>query len=211
MKKLILFLLFLSLSSPAVASTPPAAKSGTELSDVLARIEQAASQVNSLASDFVQEKHLEIFDEVLVSKGRFYYGSPDRLRWELTEPVPSGFVLKGERGRRWHNRTGQMENFEIDRNPAMKLIAEQLLAWTRIDFPLLQKQYRISLEEEEPVALRLVPLAEGADAYLNHLRIVFAADNRHVSSVEIFEKDGDFTLIRFLDTVVNQPLAEGLF
>ncbi len=187
----------------------PAAASGS-LDPLLARIEKLASGVQTLESDFVQEKHLTVFREVLVSRGRFYFAREDRLRWELTLPVQAGFVLNGQTGRRWHSRTGETEAFDISREPVMKIVAAQLLAWTRADFTSLRKEYRIVLLDETPVKLRLEPTTAAAN-FLDHLQIVFSADGRHVQVVEVHEKDGDFTRIRFENTMLNKPLAGDLF
>jgi hypothetical protein len=63
---------------------------------------------------------------------------------------------------------------------------------------------------EDPVKLRLDPLFDSA-GFLDHLLIAFAPDGRHVQSVEVREKDGDYTRILFENTIINQPLAEELF
>ncbi len=152
-----------------------------------------------------------MFKTVLNSKGRFYYQKPDQLRWELTAPVVSGFVLKGERGRRWHERTGSTENFEISQEPVMKLVSEQLFAWARADFNWLKKEYRIDVLDESPVTLRLEPRSAATAGFLHHLLISFSADGSYVKSVEVHEKDGDFTRIRFVNVSVNTPLPGGLF
>jgi outer membrane lipoprotein-sorting protein len=177
---------------------------------ILALLQKRAANVETLASDFIQEKHLAVFREVLISKGLFLYARPDRLRWELTDPVRSGFVLEGEKGRRWHQHTGRSTPFTLSREPVMKLVAEQLLAWAVADFDRLRKQYQISVIGRAPVALRLEPLA-GAEEFLDHLQVVFAADGSHVQSVEVHERGGDFTRIRFIDGVVNGPLPADAF
>ncbi len=167
--------------------------------------------MKSLAAQFVQEKHLEMFQEVLESKGRFYYVRPDRLRWELTEPVPSGFVIEGGKGRRWHDRTGETETFKVESDPAMRLISEQLFAWARVDLDWLEKQYAMTVLQESPVVLRLTPRAERAGDYLDHLRIEFSAQGSHVRVVKMVEKGGDFTRILFRDTQFNGAIDEELF
>lgn len=187
----------------------PAAATAAELEPILARLEKVAAGVNTLSSDFVQEKHLAMFEEVLTSKGRFVFAKPDRLRWELLEPVSSGFVLVGNQGRRWSDRSGRSEPFDLAREPVMKLVAEQLLSWARADFARLRKEYRLSLVSEKPVVLRLDPLAKGG--VLSHLLIGFAAAETHVEKVEIHDRDGDFTRIRFLAATVNAPVAKELF
>ncbi len=178
---------------------------------LLRRLERAASGVSTLASDFVQEKHLAMFKTVVTSKGRFHYRKPDRLRWELTEPFASGFALNGNQGRRWHRRTGRTESFDIRQDPIMKAVSDQIFAWANADFAGLGREYRILILSEHPVSLRLEPLSAAMAASLDHLRITFSPDGRFVRSVEIHDKDGDSTRIRFVDTVVNPPLGPDLF
>ena len=178
---------------------------------IFSSLERTAGAVRTLSSDFVQEKHLSMFKTVMTSKGRFYFSKPDLLRWELTAPVASGFVLKGDKGRRWHERTGRLENFQISQEPVMKLVSEQLFAWARADFQWLKKEYRISVLDESPVALRLEPRSAATAGFLHHLLINFSADGRYVRSVELHEKDGDFTRIRFVNTAVNKQLKADLF
>lgn len=198
-----LFLLLLLFPLPGAASEPAAVDA------VMARLEREAAGVTTLSSDFVQEKHLAMFEEVMSSKGHFAYARPDRLRWELLEPVATGFVLNGKEGRRWNDRSGRSEPFELQREPMLKVIAEQLLAWTRADFPKLRKEYRITVASETPVVLRLQPLAEGGP--IGHLLITFADDYSHVTRVEIFDRDGDFTRLSFVNTLVNPVLPAKTF
>lgn len=187
----------------------PSGTRGDASDAVLADLQRLAAGVTSVQSDFVQEKHLVIFKEVLVSKGRFFYRRPDQLRWELTEPMAAGFVLNSGRGRRWNARTGQPQPFELDREPAMKLIAEQLFAWTTADFNRMRRGYRLTVVQTAPVVLRLEPLSNGG--FLDHLQVAFSADRRTLTSVELHERGGDFTRIRFDNTVLNAALNDRLF
>jgi outer membrane lipoprotein-sorting protein len=196
-------------ASAGVATGESAATAGSAA--LFSSLERTAGGVTTLSSDFVQEKHLSMFKTVLSSKGRFYFSKPDRLRWELTAPVASGFVLRGEKGRRWHERTGRTENFQISQEPVMKLVSDQLFAWARADFGWLKREYRISVLSAAPAALRLEPRSAATAGFLHHLLINFSADGRYVKSVEVHEKDGDFTRIKFLNTAVNRKLSADLF
>lgn len=93
----------------------------------------------------------------------------------------------------------------------MKLVSEQLFAWARSDFAWLKKEYRISVLQESPVSLRLEPRSAATAGFLHHLVIGFSADGRYLNRVELHEKDGDFTRIRFSNTVVNRQLPADLF
>jgi len=178
---------------------------------VLQQLQHNAAGVRTLSSDFVQDKHLKIFKNVVTSKGRFYFNTPDQLRWELTTPTASGFVIKGEKGRRWNAHTGRTETFRIADEPVMKLVAEQLLAWATGNFPRIKREYRVKVLAENPVSLRLEPVSAMTAGYLNHLVVSFSPDGRYVKSVEVHEQDGDFTRIRFVNAAVNKPLQADLF
>lgn len=178
---------------------------------IFSSLEKKAVTVKTLSSDFVQEKHLSMFKTVLTSKGRFYFSKPDLLRWELVSPVASGFVLKGEKGRRWHQLTGKTESFQISQEPIMKIVSDQLFAWGKADFQWLNKEYRISVLSDSPVALRLEPRSAETAGFLHHLLINFSSDGRYVRTVELHEKDGDFTRIRFVNAAINKLLPANLF
>jgi len=202
---LLLFWCLLLARTAAAANPAPA-----DLDRVLAGLARSAAGIETLSSDFVQEKYLAVFQDALVSAGRFYYRKPDKLRWELRSPLVSGFALDGNRGRRWRGAEAKSESFDIRQDPVMKVVAEQLLAWARPDFPWLRAHYRIRLEGTAPVRLRLDPSFD-TGGLIDHLLIVFAADGSHVQQVELHEKDGDYTRLRFEHTVVNGPLAGDLF
>lgn len=208
MSRLSILLLVLCLCGLPVL---PAAAEGPASPQLLESLEKSAGSVTTLSSDFVQEKHLSMFKKVMTSKGHLYFARPDQLRWELTSPVASGFVLKGDKGRRWHERTGRTESFRISQEPVMKLVSEQLFAWARSDFAWLKKEYRITLLQESPVLLRLEPRSAATAGFLHHLRIGFSPDGRYVKSVELHEKDGDFTRIKFVNTELNRQLPADLF
>ncbi len=182
-----------------------------ELEPVLQRLQKAAEEIQTLAGSFVQEKRLAMLKEPLVSRGRLYYARPDRLRWEVTEPVARGFALTGRTGRRWHQRGGSPETFHLDRNPAMQAVAEQLFAWVRFDLVRLRLQYRITVLGEHPVALRLEPVPQAESGILRRLDVAFSGDGTHVECVEFTERDGDVTRITFTEMVLNAPLSADLF
>jgi len=199
-----LFLLFLLSPSSGYASV-------SELTPLLAELKLAAAETETLSSNFVQEKYLEIFAEKLLSEGRFIYQKPDHLRWELLTPVVSGFILRGARGERWNGLSQERESFSVKTDPIMGMIAQQLLAWARVDLDWLQSRYRMELQSTEPVTLYLYPLDSGEATFIDHLQIKFSADLRHVAEVVMIEQGGDSTLIRFNDVKINTNLPADAF
>ncbi|MCK5912306.1 MAG: outer membrane lipoprotein carrier protein LolA, partial [Desulfuromusa sp.] len=182
-----------------------------ELTPLLAELKLAAAEIETLSCDFIQEKYLEIFSEKLLSEGRLVYQKPDQLRWELLTPVASGFVLRGDQGERWNSLSQEQESFSIKTDPIMGIIAQQLLAWARVDLDWLESRYRMELQSAEPVTLHLYPLDPGEATFIEYLQIRFAADRSHVAEVVMVEQGGDSTLIRFAEVKINADLPADAF
>ncbi len=176
-----------------------------------ARLIEKAAAIESIQADFVQNKHLSIFSEIVSSKGHFIFQRPDRLRWELTEPVRTGFILSGAKGRRWHELQEGEEEFSVRRDPVLSAVAEQLLAWASADFSRLEKSYRIELMSAAPASFKLTPLAAALSRYLDVIEVLFAADETHVERVTVREKGGDYTEMIFGNVRLNAALPEEAF
>jgi len=202
--KNLLLLLLLFCATPAYAEE-------MALAPLLVELKLAAAQIETLSSPFMQEKYLDIFAEKLLSEGRFAYRKPDLLRWELLTPVASGFVLRGDQGERWNRLSHKQESFSVKKDPVMGMIAQQLLAWARVDLDWLQSRYRMELQTMTPVVLHLYPRDKGEAEFIDHLQIQFSADRSHVVAVQMVEQGGDSTTIRFTDVEINADLPDSAF
>lgn len=186
-------------------------KASHEINRIFSKITASSSGVKTLSSDFVQEKHLSILDNMVTSKGRFYYKRDKRLRWELTEPEVLGFTVNGKRAKRWKNNIKLRQTFEIHKAPAIKAFTDQLFTWVNPDIKQIQKRYRIQVIGDNPIDLKLFPNSTQEKKHIDHLRLTFAADAIYVSAVEVHEPDGDYTRIRFMNMKINEPLQDSLF
>ena len=191
-----------------LATAPPLQAAGPQ-DAVLARLAQNAAEIETLQGRVLQEKRLEMFKDTVTSRGRFAYRRPDQLRWELTDPVVTGFVLTGSSGHRWHGLTGKKEAFTLEGDPMMRVLAGQILASVRADFSPLLKEYRISVASESPVTLLLEPLTPSA--FVERVTVAFSKKAEYVESVTVREQGGDQTTISFSEVEVNRPLPDGTF
>ena len=212
MKRIIFIFLILLVPGGVFSSQlQKGQKPAGEKERLFSEIAKAAIKVTTLKSDFVQERHLGMLEDVLISKGRFYYKKQDRLRWELIKPVTSGFAVNGKQAKRWDGKSGRTQRFEVYQVPFIKLFTDQVFAWATADFKQLQKNYKIEILGDAPVDLKLMPMRSQEKEYLAHFRIAFSIDASHVNAVEVHETGGDFTRIRFFNTIINTPLPDTLF
>jgi len=191
-----------------LAAAAPLRAAGPQ-DEVLARLARNAAGIETLQGRVLQEKRLEMFKDTVTSRGRFAYRRPDRLRWELTDPIVTGFVLSGSSGRRWHGLTGKTEAFKLESDPMMRVIAGQILASVRADFSPLQKEYRVSVSSESPVTLLLEPLTP--NPFVERVTVTFSKKTEYVESVTVREQGGDQTTLSFTEVEVNRPLPDGTF
>ena len=68
----------------------------TQVKDLKALEEKLNSnleKINSIKSDFIQQKQLEYLDETIVSKGQFWFKKENQLRWAYDEPFEYVIIL----------------------------------------------------------------------------------------------------------------------
>lgn len=201
----LLVLVCLIWAGPSLAAPPDG------LNATLRGLQDRAARVASLSCSFTQEKHLAMFAAPVTSTGRFLFTRPDKLRWEYFSPARDGFVLDGGSGARWTGESDARQTFSLRDDPAMRLVARQLLAWTTFDLPWLLREYDMKLESRTPTVLSLTPRQSGTAAVLESLIIEFSPESDTVRRLELHEPDGDFTRIIFANTTVNDPVDPALF
>ena len=175
------------------------------------RIEKAVSGIHAVASEFRQERRLTMLKEPVVSTGRFYYDKPDKLRWEFISPDPSGFLVNGKLAKQWKGKNNPPEVFEPQQNSVIRAIVDQILAWTKADFTWVEQRYTVSVVKEDPIVLKLVPRSSKEKKYIDHILISFEADTHYTNVVDIIEKGGDSTRIKFLNMIINNSPQRELF
>ncbi|MGE4441646.1 MAG: outer membrane lipoprotein carrier protein LolA [Desulfomicrobium sp.] len=180
-----------------------------DIDAVLQELRVQATAVESISSEFSQESHLSVFEETIVSNGRFLFHKPDKLRWEYLHPITEGFALNGDQGVRWTETTKTA--FSLRSDPLMNIVARQLLAWAIFDLEWLSAEFDIALAGKSPVVLKLVPKDPDTSLVLKHLLIEFSVSSNTVQRVEIHDQSGDLTRILFKNPHVNIPLGNEMF
>lgn len=61
------------------------------------RLAKEAQTVKSIESDFTQVKYLDVFDEKVTSKGKFYYQKSNKICMEYFRPMNYLIVINGSK------------------------------------------------------------------------------------------------------------------
>jgi outer membrane lipoprotein-sorting protein len=100
-------------------------------------------------------------------------------------------------------------NFDLQSDPIMQMVAEQLWLWLEGDYARLQKDYIVAQTGES--TLKITPLAEHTSTIIESVTLIFDETSRQPGSVTIAEPSGDVTVIEFTDHSLDPTLPEELF
>lgn len=174
---------------------------------LLDEIRRASASVSAFRSQFVQERRLSLFREPVIFHGSLTVVRPDKLRWEFTKPVPSALIFNGRNGLRCSDQ-GEPVRFDLDSDPVMRTVAEQLWLWLGGDYGKLGDSYQVRAEGD---SLLIHPKDEKTREYVEKITITFDRRTMQPERVVIDEPGGDATLLRFTVTEQGGDLDPALF
>ncbi len=199
MKKYILTVLFCvgglgGFSQEAVSVSTP-----NHEQDIIARF----SAVNTLSSQFVQEKHMTLLADPVISKGKFSFSkNPAQIRWEYTEPFQNGFLLTNGKTFRLEKGIKKPAKHSFARN-----IAAQMMMWLTFDLAELSKTYNVVYFEG---GVHFIPKEK--ITVLEKITVWFSTENpQALDRIRLDEPGGDYTVLIFQNPQINPVLPKEQF
>ena len=179
------------------------------LDDAMARIERARSGIHTLRADFVQDKVVSLFAEQVRSTGRLVVRRPDRLRWEVTSPDASLFVIAGRSVR--YRLPGARGNVDVRTAGALGAVLRDLVTFVAGPFADVRSRYRLQLASAAPIELVATPTDRAIARSVQSVRLRFSNDARVLDSVVLAEPGGDSADIRFSNVRINPQVPDSAF
>lgn len=137
---------------------------------------------------FHERKFLSLLDRPVESTGELSFTPPDRMEKRTITPKPERVVV--DRERVTLERGGKRHSLGLRENPAVAVLVESIRATLAGDFDALIRTYSVGLDGTPARwKLTLRPL-DPAGAQLVE-RILISGAEARVQSVEIFQADGD--------------------
>ncbi|MGK9049227.1 outer membrane lipoprotein carrier protein LolA [Stutzerimonas chloritidismutans] len=165
---------------------------------------QLAEQLSGPAvvrGDFIQEKHLRALPQPLTSHGQFALSRDHGLLWLLQQPIRQDYRITPERIARRSENGWQA----VDPQGGSARQNQLFLAVLSGDTQALQRDFQLELSGEATAwRLQLTPRSA-------LLKQIFADINiqggETVTQIELHEAQGDRTLIRLLDSRIDDSLT----
>src|SRR4051812_41087952 len=195
-------------AAASVAARAEAAKPAPGLD----AIDRRAGQTADLSGHFRQEKHTALLKKPLISAGRIRMKGPV-VRWDTEQPEPAVLHSDGREIRMYYPRQSVVEVYPIDRrlsdlaaSPLPRLAA--LREHFRIE-PLSPKDAGgTPRDPASAIEIRLVPTDKILAEYVDEVRVTLDVPSASVTRVEMFDADGDTTVIQFSDVKTNAGIKD---
>jgi hypothetical protein len=211
MKKMPLLLMLSILLTGRMASAQTTLSPSDERKFFI-QLEQNLGKFPKIESKFIQEKHLSLFKDVLVSHGLFAFAAPDRLRWEITKPFHSLLVMKGREVSKYDFPDGVHPHpLPFPAGGALGEVLQQIADIHQGRFDAQGKNYSITVIQDKNYRVILVPEDPRLRKIIEKIEIGFSVSLDRVASVVIREKGGDFTRITFEKGPRDPQLSDRLF
>jgi outer membrane lipoprotein-sorting protein len=195
-------------ASPASAGSEEAPETRPDVKEVLLRLEDRMSGTQTLKADFIQEKHLAVLEEPLVLKGTIFMQTPDHFSWIVREPLRYSMVIRGEVVHQWDEDTQRIQKMSLSKNPVFKTAIRQLRDWLSGAYGSMLGEYEVTVLDEEPISLEFVPRDTALTReVIDRVTVVFDRDEHYIRQIQILEKRGDRTVLTFVNTLLNSPIA----
>jgi len=174
-----------------------------------ASLKESFRNIQSVKAEFLQERHLQILKDPLISEGRFLYLVSGSLRWEYLSPLRSVMLQKGDSVRLYHFSEGAWKQDMTQAVEARRMVLAEMSQWFQGRFEE-SKIFSHIYSSGPPGRILLTP-KEGINRFILGIEIVLSDRPGVIDRVEITEPGGSATRIAFRNVEINASLPSKLF
>jgi outer membrane lipoprotein-sorting protein len=206
--KHIIFLIFF-LSSLAAISQEPGYTKITDHSILEREINNNSNKINSIKSDFIQEKKIDYLDVIIESKGKFWYKKESNLRWEYNEPFK--YVIAIANGKFSIQDNGKVSVYDVATNVVFKEINDLILSIAKGNMIKDNKFTIDAFENKTSYLLKLTPKDEKMRKFIQNTEVYISKADLSATKVIMRESATDYTVISFVNKKLNDEIPDSVF
>lgn len=174
------------------------------------KVNQTAAAMKTMQCDFVQTKHLKMLNNDFVSHGKMYYQQSNKLRWEYTSPYSYTFILNNDQVLLKNKQRNDL--IDVKQNKLFKEIVRIMMSSVIGNCLTDDKNYKVSVAAigNEWVAT-LLPQRKDMKQMFPKLILHFNAKKSVVNNVELYDKNGEKTIIELKNIRINETIPSNMF
>ena len=168
-----------------------------------------AKKIQSIKSDFVQEKNLAVLEEKIKSEGEFYFKRDNRVRIEYNKPFQYLMIMNGDQMLAKDNQKENKINVKSNKLfQQVNKIMVDCVQGTMLD----NKDFTFRIfQGDKSYMLEMTPVGKALKEFFQTILIYVDKKDYSVSSINMKEPSGDNTEITFIQKQLNVPVQDALF
>jgi outer membrane lipoprotein-sorting protein len=164
-----------------------------------------SGSIQTIVSDFVQEKNLSVLSEKIVSKGQFFFKKQNNIRWEYTEPYKYLIIISNNQ--LFTRDDKSQKQYDIQSSAMFQEMNRFISGCVQGDILKNDRDYTITyFESSKAYYVKLIPRDEKMKQMLNEVQICFDRNDLTVSSLKMVESGEDYTRINFINKKLNTEI-----
>lgn len=173
------------------------------------RLNSHSASINTIYSDFTQEKHLEYLNDVVVSEGKFWFKKENKLRWEYTTPFKYTIVINN--GKFIIDDGDDIKEYDVTSNKAFQEVNNLIINSVKGDL-LKDKKFTVTaFENTTTYKVKLIPKDKEMVKILSKIELYFSKKDLNIFKVKMIENAEDFTIISFKNKKINETIPTSTF
>lgn len=174
------------------------------------RLSNEAQTVESIESEFTQVKYLDVFDEKITSKGKFYYRKSNKICMEYARPMDYLIVINGPKLKIVSD--GKKSTMNLSSNKMMNQMQDMLTACMIGDLSKMTANYQLEYQEDARYYLvKIKPISKVVQAYIAGIQIYLDKKDMSVHKLKLSETDTNYTEYEFYNKKFNSLKDETKF
>lgn len=173
------------------------------------KINKVASSIKAIECDFVQTKHMEIFNEDIVSSGKFYYQNEDKICLDYLKPTKYMIVINGNKIKTVSD--GKKNIVNLKSNKVMKEMRSMLAACMSGNITQISGYKMEYFEDAKFYLIKIIPTSQDVKSYISQFDVYMDKNDMSVSKLRITEIGNNYTDYLFKNKKFNQLTNENIF
>lgn len=180
-----------------------AAQPLANLDELNRRLQETAGKITSIESEFVQTKHIDIFDEDVESRGTFLYCNGRQICLDYRQPMAYRIVINGNR--LMTVADGHKTIVNLGSNAMMNEMQKLIGASMAGNLQALQSDFDLTYEADaQHYYITARPRDKEIAAYLAKIGLTIDKKDMSVAELVFYENENDYTRYRFTSKRFNQ-------
>lgn len=169
----------------------------------------ASQKVNTIKSDFVQEKNLSMLSEKITSKGKFWFKKDNMVRMEYNQPFEYLMILNKND---IYIKDGQKENKISTKSNKLFQQINQIMVDCVKGTAFSNKDFTVKVfQNNAGYLIEMSPANKTLKDMFKNINVTVDKKQYAVNSIEMVETSGDNTTITFTNKEINSSLPDALF